>query len=63
MSKIGNYVLAVQEIVDPMVYNGASNAAIIKAVKAICPDAPDMYIQQKIIEVKLNREELEVHND
>ena len=53
MSKIGNYVLAVQEIVDPMVYNGASNAAIIEAVKAICPDAPDLYIQQKIIEAEM----------
>ena len=53
MSKIGNYVLAVQEIVDPMVYNGASNAAIIEAVKAICPDAPDLYIQQAIIEAEM----------
>lgn len=52
MSKMGNYVMAVQEIVEPMVYNGASNAAIIEAVKAVCPDAPDMYIQQTIIEIE-----------
>lgn len=52
MSKMGNYVMAVQEIVEPMVYDGASNATIIKAVKRICPDAPDLYIQQAIIEAE-----------
>lgn len=52
MSKMGNYVMAVQEIVEPMVYNGASNAAIIEAVKAVCADMPDLYIQQEINQVK-----------
>jgi len=52
MSKMGNYVMAVQEIVEPMVYNGASNAAIIEAVKTVCPDATDQYIQQAINQVR-----------
>lgn len=48
MSKIGNYLLDLQEIIDPMVYQGFGDKTIIACVKDHYPDATDPSIMAVI---------------
>ena len=44
MSKIGSYVMDLQDIVDPMVYDGCSQKEIIKEVEKQIPGTPEYWV-------------------
>ena len=48
MSKIGSYVMDLQDIVDPMVYEGFSEEAIIKEVEDRIPGTPSSWVKDMI---------------
>ena len=48
MSRMGEYLLDIQEIVDPMVYMGHTDESIIKEVKKRLPDTPESWITETI---------------
>ena len=48
MSQIGSYVLSLQEIIDPMVYMGATDQTIVEEVQKRYPVLNESYILQLI---------------
>jgi hypothetical protein len=48
MSKIGDCVLDLQEIVQPLVYTGHSDESIIEEVNKFLPETPESWIVEEI---------------
>lgn len=49
MSKIGSYVYTLQEIVDNMVYNGATTEKIVQVVESELPGTPRSFVDEAIV--------------
>lgn len=54
MSKMGLVVLSLQEIVDPLIYIGATDETIIAEVKRVYPDMPESMIRSAIVDAEFN---------
>ena len=54
MSKIGSYLLELEEVVEPMVYLGHTDEDIIDEVKKRVPDAPESWIYDLIDRVRFD---------
>ena len=54
MSKMGEYLLDLEEIVDPMIYTGHSDETIKREVKKCLPHTPDTWIQDAIYRARFD---------
>lgn len=62
MSKMGQYMLELEEIVDPMVYTGHSDDTIKREVKKFMPDTPDLWIQDAIHRARFDYNEFDSYS-
>jgi hypothetical protein len=61
MSKMGAFVLELQEVVEPMVYMGHGDEAIKREVKKHIPDVPDSWIENEISRARFDQNNFDVY--